>query len=254
MLRKMTDVDVKEGLKVILSRINEACKRRTPELESVEPRLVAVSKTKPVKLIIEAYEGGQRHFGENYVQELEEKAYNADILEKCKDIRWHFIGHLQTNKVNKVLCFPNIYLIETVDSEKLATTLNKNWPKFGPPDSKLKVMIQVNTSGEEEKNGIDPAEVCNLTKYVLNECSNLQLDGLMTIGRFGYNPEDGPNPDFLCLKSCRDEICQALDLDWKNINLSMGMSDDFEHAIELGSTNVRVGSSLFGFRPRKVRK
>lgn len=67
----------------------------------------------------------------------------------------------------------------------------------------------------------------------MKECGNLQLDGLMTIGRFGYNPEDGPNPDFLCLKSCRDEICQNLGLDWKNINLSMGMSDDFEHAVSL---------------------
>ncbi|XP_018567938.1 pyridoxal phosphate homeostasis protein [Anoplophora glabripennis] len=254
MLKKMTDVDVRKGIKNVLTRIEEACKKRPPELEAVEPRLVAVSKTKPVNLILEAYEGGQRHFGENYVQELEEKATNADILEKCKDIRWHFIGHLQKNKVNKVLCLPNIYLIETVDSQKLATTLNNHWPKFGPPDTKLKIMIQVNTSGEGEKNGIPPAEVCSLTEYVLKECGNLQLDGLMTIGRFGYNPEDGPNPDFLCLKTCRDEICQNLGLDWKNINLSMGMSDDFEHAIELGSTNVRVGSSIFGYRPRKVRE
>lgn len=122
------------------------------ELDAVEPRLVAVSKTKPVNLIIEAYEEGQRHFGENYVQELEEKANNAEIVEKCKDIRWHFIGHLQKNKVNKVLCLPNIYLIETVDSQKLATTLNNHWPKFGPPNSKLKIMIQINTSGEEGKN------------------------------------------------------------------------------------------------------
>lgn len=121
------------------------------ELDAVEPRLVAVSKTKPVNLIIEAYEEGQRHFGENYVQELEEKANNAEILEKCKDIRWHFIGHLQKNKVNKVFSLPNIYLVETVDSQKLATVLNNNWPKFGPPNSKLKILIQVNTSGEEGK-------------------------------------------------------------------------------------------------------
>ncbi|KAJ8917816.1 hypothetical protein NQ315_010725 [Exocentrus adspersus] len=251
MLRRMSEVDVRQGMKSVLSRIEEACKRRPPELEALEPRLVAVGKLKPISLIIEAYEAGQRHFGENYVQELEEKATNAEILEKCKEIRWHFIGHLQKNKVNKVLCLPNLYLIETVDSQKLATALNTNWPKFGPPDSKLRIMIQVNTSGEDEKNGIDPSEVCGLTEYVLKECGNLLLDGLMTIGRFGYNPEDGPNPDFLCLKRCRDEICQNLGLDWKNINLSMGMSDDFEHAIELGSTNVRVGTSIFGYRPKK---
>lgn len=110
---------------------------------------MAVSKTKPANLIVAAYEEGQRHFGENYVQELEEKATNELILERCKDIRWHFIGHLQSNKVNKVLCLPNLYIIETVDSQKLATLLNKNWPKFGPPDSKLRIMLQVNTSAED---------------------------------------------------------------------------------------------------------
>lgn len=98
---------------------------------------------------MQAYEEGQRHFGENYVQELEEKANNAIILEKCKEIQWHYIGHLQTNKVNKVLCLPNIYMIETLDSQKLATQLNKSWSKFGPPGSTLNVMVQVNTSEEE---------------------------------------------------------------------------------------------------------
>lgn len=96
-----------------------------------------------------AYEEGQRHFGENYVQELEEKANNSLILEKCKEIKWHYIGHLQSNKINKILCLPNIYMIETVDSQKLATQLNKNWPKFGLPGSKLNILVQVNTSGED---------------------------------------------------------------------------------------------------------
>lgn len=100
-------------------------------------------------MILEAYEVGQRHFGENYVQELVDKATDSVILEKCKDIKWHFIGHLQNNKVNKVLGIPNLYLIETLDSQKLANNLNKSWPKFGPPDSKLRVMLQVNTSKEE---------------------------------------------------------------------------------------------------------
>ncbi|XP_057663924.1 pyridoxal phosphate homeostasis protein [Diorhabda carinulata] len=251
MLKKMSEIDVKQGLKIVLSKIEEACSKRTLELQALEPTLVAVSKTKPVNLIVAAYEDGQRHFGENYVQELEEKANNPIILEKCKDIKWHFIGHLQSNKVNKVISLPNIHLIETVDSQKLASLLDKNWPKFGPPESKLKIMIQVNTSGEEEKNGIAPTEVCNVVQYVLKECKNLDLDGLMTIGKFGYDPADGPNPDFVCLKKCRDDICQALGIDWKDIGLSMGMSDDFEHAIELGSTNVRVGSSIFGYRPKK---
>lgn len=82
-----------------------------------------------------------------------------------------------------------------------------------------------------EKNGIPPSEVETLTKYILNECKNLKLEGLMTIGKYGYNPEDGPNPDFVCLKQCRDEICQNLGLDWKELNLSMGMSTDYEQAV-----------------------
>lgn len=100
-------------------------------------------------MIIEAYNAGQRHFGENYVNELVDKANNKDILEKCKDIKWHFIGNLQTNKVNKILPLPNLYIIETIDDEKLAAKVNTNWPKYGSPDVKLNVMVQVNTSAEE---------------------------------------------------------------------------------------------------------
>ncbi|CAH0556114.1 unnamed protein product [Brassicogethes aeneus] len=251
MLKIMSEFDIKQGLRVVLSKLEEASQRRKPELQCIKPTLVAVSKTKPASCIIEAYEEGQRHFGENYVNELVEKANNPDILEKCKDIKWHFIGHLQSNKINKVLALKNIHMIETVDSQKLATNLNKSWPNFGPPDSKLKIFVQVNTSGEQEKNGIEPKEVGNLVKFILSDCKNLQLHGLMTIGKYGYNPEDGPNPDFLKLKSCRDDVCSNLELDWKSVNLSMGMSDDFEQAIELGSTYVRVGSKIFGYRPKK---
>lgn len=100
--------------------------------------------------IVAAYEADQRHFGENYVNELEEKAYSPLILEKCKEIRWHFIGNLQRNKVNKVLNIPNLYVIETVSSDKLVNALNNSWPKFRKSDdSKLNVMVQVNTSQEK---------------------------------------------------------------------------------------------------------
>lgn len=120
------------------------------ELSYFEPRLVAVSKTKSVPLIIEAYEAGQKHFGENYVAELLEKGHDPDILSKCKDIRWHFIGKLQSNKINKVLAVPNLYIVETVHSKKLATGLDNAWSKFRKTDqSLLKVMVQINTSGEE---------------------------------------------------------------------------------------------------------
>lgn len=248
----MAEFDIKLGLRNVLQRIETVCSKRDPELQDVKPQLVAVSKTKPVECIIEAYEEGQRHFGENYVQELEEKATNPLILEKCKGIKWHFIGHLQTNKVNKILPLPNMYLIETVDSQKLATQLNKNWPKFGAPESKLNIMIQVNTSGEDEKSGINPSQVNSLAEYVIKECTNLRLHGLMTIGQFGYDLSKGPNPDFICLKKCRDDLCKGLNLNWREVSLSMGMSDDFEHAIEMGSTNVRVGSSIFGYRQKKT--
>lgn len=191
-----------------------------------------MSKTKPIEMIIECYEEGQRHFGENYIQELAEKANNKDILEKCKEIQWHYIGNVQSNKLNKILGIPNLYIIETVDREKIAEALNKSWPKFNENgEKKLNVFIQVNTSGEEAKGGVEPTNVISLAKFVIEQCPNLKFDGLMTIGRFDYNVEDGPNPDFLCLKRCRDEICQHLEIDWKDVKLSMGMSDDFEHAV-----------------------
>lgn len=119
------------------------------ELQCIPPILVAASKLKPPELIVEAYEAGQRHFGENYVQEIEEKAVHPLILERCKAIKWHFIGHLQSNKINKVLALPNLYLIETVHNEKLAEQLNKHWPRFTAEGQKLNVMVQVNISGEE---------------------------------------------------------------------------------------------------------
>lgn len=119
------------------------------DLPQVVPRLVAVSKIKPAALIVEAYEAGQRHFGENYVNELAEKASDPLILEKCKDIKWHFIGHLQTNKVNKLLGSPKLFMVETVDSEKLADNLNKQWPKYRQSDERLPVMVQINTSAED---------------------------------------------------------------------------------------------------------
>lgn len=100
--------------------------------------------------MISAYEAGQRHFGENYVNELADKANSPEILEKCKDIRWHFIGHLQKSNVNKLLKVANLHLVETVDSEKIATALDNAWPKYRKSeDSKLRIMVQVNTSREE---------------------------------------------------------------------------------------------------------
>ncbi|CAK9808874.1 Pyridoxal phosphate homeostasis protein [Anthophora quadrimaculata] len=241
-----------ENLKIVQNKIAAACSKRSSEYKYFEPRLVAVSKLQPPESIIEAYEAGQRHFGENYVNELAEKGNHKQILEKCVDIHWHFIGHLQRNKVNKILNVPNLYIIETIDNEKLASTLNTSWPKFRKYDDlKLKVMVQVNTSNEQEKNGCEITHVSSLVKHIIDNCKNLEFMGLMTIGMFGYDVSKGPNPDFLCLKECKEKVSKELAIDLKEIELSMGMSNDYEHAVELGSTSVRVGTAIFGARPKK---
>ncbi|KAI8423318.1 hypothetical protein MSG28_014337 [Choristoneura fumiferana] len=245
------EVDVMYGLRNVLSKIEGAVARRSKDLPQISPRLVAVSKIKPPAVIIQAYEAGQRDFGENYVNELAEKASNPDILGKCKDIKWHFIGHLQNNKINKLLGSPGLFMVETVDSEKLADNLNKQWPKYRKEEEKLKVMVQVNTSAEEAKNGVPPSEATSLVEHVLKQCPNLEFIGLMTIGIYDYDMANGPNPDFITLAKCRQELCEKLNMDIKNIELSMGMSTDYEHAIEQGATTVRVGSVIFGARPPK---
>lgn len=112
--------------------------------------LVAVSKLHPKEAVIEAYKAGQRVFGENYVQELFDKASDPEVLATCPDIEWHFIGHLQSNKVNKLISVPNLRLVQTIDSEKLAAALDKAWSSKGSHNP-LRVLAQVNTSGEESK-------------------------------------------------------------------------------------------------------
>lgn len=240
----MAESTVVKGLTDIYSRIDAACLKTGL---AFKPRLVAVSKTKPKELVIEAYEHGQRNFGENYIQELFDKSNESQILERCKDIRWHFIGNLQKNKVNKLIGVPGLYAVETVDSEKLATVLDKAWSKSDKKEL-LNVMVQVNTSGEESKNGCTPVESVDLVKHVLEKCPSLKFIGLMTIGQYIEESLKGPNKDFLCLKKCREEVAEKLNLSVENIELSMGMSHDFEHAIELGSTSVRVGTAIFGTR------
>ncbi|XP_078669914.1 pyridoxal phosphate homeostasis protein-like [Branchiostoma floridae x Branchiostoma belcheri] len=242
-----SDSEVGRALRSVLDRVQTAATKRSQDLPKVQPRLVAVTKTKPKDLILSAYKAGQRHFGENYVQELTDKASDPEIVGQLNDIRWHFIGHLQRNKVNKVTGIPNLYMVETVDSEKLATAINASWEKLGRTE-RLKVMVQVNTSREEQKHGIPPEQVCELYKHVVENCPHLQAVGIMTIGVYDYDLRNGPNPDFQVLLKCRTDICQAFNLQPEEVELSMGMSTDFEHAIEVGSTNIRVGSTIFGAR------
>ncbi|KAJ7296960.1 hypothetical protein O6H91_01G171100 [Diphasiastrum complanatum] len=225
------------ALRVVFERIEQAAQQAGRCSSQV--RLVAVSKTKPVSVIKEVYEAGHRYFGENYVQELIDKAPQLP-----GDIKWHYIGHLQSNKAkNLVANVPNLYMVEGVDSTKVANYLDR--AVAGLERKPLKVLVQVNTSGEESKSGVEPSECVELARHVNTQCPNLEFSGLMTIGMPDYTstPEN-----FKALANCREEICKALDISEEGCELSMGMSSDFELAVQMGSTNIRVGSTIFGVR------
>eukprot|EP00700_Malawimonas_jakobiformis_P003901 EC726839.1.p1 GENE.EC726839.1~~EC726839.1.p1 ORF type:complete len:242 (+),score=46.33 EC726839.1:90-815(+) len=204
------------------------------------PRLVAVSKLKPASDIQDAYNAGQRHFGENYVQELVSKA-----SELPADIKWHFIGPLQSNKAKALVAVPNLFMVESVHSAKIASSLDKACAAI--QRAELGVFVQVNTSGEDTKSGVEPQQCLALVQHVIGSCPRLRFKGLMTIG----SPQT-PEADFKVLVECRQTVSAALQLPVDAIELSMGMSDDFERAIAAGSTNVRVGSLIFGHRPAKA--
>ncbi|XP_064382917.1 pyridoxal phosphate homeostasis protein-like isoform X2 [Halichondria panicea] len=195
-----------------------------------------------------AYNQGLRHFGENYVQELESKARYLHNHTNCTDIKWHFIGHLQSKKAKLLTNIPGMWMVETLDSLKLANKLNSYWGLRENGSHLLKVLVQVNTSKEESKHGCMPEESVDLVQYVMENCENLDFKGLMTIGQMGHSyDERGSNPDFLRLVDCHDKVKKLLKIH-RPLELSMGMSGDYEHAIEHGSTSVRVGTALFGPR------
>ncbi|KAK5826277.1 uncharacterized protein LOC108484467 [Gossypium arboreum] len=230
------------ALRSVLQRVHQTAERCGRESQRIH--VVAVSKTKPVSVIRQVYDAGHRCFGENYVQEIVEKAPQLP-----DDIEWHFIGNLQSNKVKPLIAgVPNLAMVETVDDEKIANHLNRVVGSF--ERKPLKVLVQVNTSGEESKSGVEPSGCVELVKHVSLNCPNLQFCGLMTIGMPDYTstPEN-----FKTLANCRSEVCKVLGIPEEQCELSMGMSSDFELAIEMGSTNVRVGSTIFGAReyPKK---
>ncbi|KAL3923340.1 MAG: hypothetical protein SGPRY_004249 [Prymnesium sp.] len=208
------------------------------------PVLIAVSKTKPPELLQCAYDAGQREFGENYVAELCEKAKLMGA-----DVRWHFIGHLQSNKVKLLLSVPNLACIHTLDSLKLAAEVNKH-AALSRPDTPLEVMVQVNTSGEESKSGCLPAECAELCSQLVSTCPQLSLRGLMCIGKYSSS-EGAADEDFACLSACRLQVAARMQCEpsvWppalhgqhlaiktvhpclQTLALSMGMSHDFELA------------------------
>jgi pyridoxal phosphate enzyme (YggS family) len=228
-------------LKLILQRINEI----TPANRS-PVRLIAISKTKPVKDIIELYHAGQRYFGENYVEELEKKSNDNLIQSQCPDIRWHFVGHLQRKKVSRIITrVSNLDCIQTIDSMDLANRLNLILQQQS--SRKLNILIQINTSNEKQKFGLEPKQFLSLYEYIKTNCPLLTCQGLMTIGSLN-NVQTENDRDFQVLIECREELCKKYQYDLNNIELSMGMSHDYERAIQAGSTIIRVGSSIFGAR------
>lgn len=218
--------------------------------------MVAVSKLKPASDIAGLYEGiGHLHFGENYVSELVEK---AKLLPR--DIKWHFIGALQTNKCKILGAIPNLFAVETVDTIKKAEALNKSRAQLSQsssnPIQKLQIYIQINTSNEPNKAGIkveedlinDTSDLILLTKFIKEDCKELELSGLMTIGSFQESTKNLEyNADFDRLVKIRDMLEDRIGI--RPLGLSMGMSSDFGLAIRMGSDNVRVGSKIFGERP-----
>ena len=229
---------IADALDTIRSKVKTATS--SAERDGAPPRLVAVSKTKPVELLQAAYDAGQRDFGENYVQELITK---APLLPD--DIAWRFIGKLQSNKAKPLVQgVRSLAAVETVDTAKLADRLQTAVAGLEPPRAtSLGVFIQVNTSPwEGSKGGVLAEEVLPLAEHIRAKCPGLQLCGLMTIGA----PDDASC--FAALRQCRDDLASRLGVSSSDLELSMGMSGDFEVAIAAGSDSVRVGSSIFGQR------
>lgn len=229
---------LKENLYQVQENMKEAC-RRSGRAES-DVTLIAVSKTKPLPMLEEVYSLGIRDFGENKVQELVDKAEQLS-----DDIRWHMIGHLQRNKVKYIV--DKVYMIHSVDSLRLAEEISKEAVKRGII---VNILIEVNVAGEESKFGVTPEDTPGLVQEI-SHLPGILVRGLMTIAPFVENAEDN-RIFFSALKKLYVDITN------KNIDnvrmdyLSMGMTGDYEVAIEEGASFVRVGTGIFGERSYQV--
>ena len=227
-----------DNLKDVEERIQAACDRSGRKREDV--LLVAVSKTKPVEMIEEAYEYGKREFGENKPQELRDK---YEVLPK--NLRFHMIGHLQTNKIKYVI--DRVVLIHSIDSIHLAEAVNAEAKKH---NRIMPVLVEVNVAQEESKSGFLVEETENAIREIA-KLSNIQVEGLMTIAPFVENAEEN-RQYFVKLRKL------SVDIAAKNIDnvtmhhLSMGMTGDYGVAIEEGATMVRVGTGIFGERNYQI--
>ena len=228
---------IKENLNEVQNNIIIAAKDAGRDPKDVT--LIAVSKTKPVEMLKEAYDAGMRDFGENKVQEIVEK---YDKLPD--DIRWHLIGHLQTNKVKYII--DKVYMIHSVDSYKLACEISKQAVK---KNVTIPILIEVNIANEETKFGVKPEE-CEELVSMISKLPGIIIKGLMTVAPFVDDSAEN-RPYFSALKQL------LVDINRKNIDnvnmdcLSMGMSGDYSVAIKEGATFVRVGTNIFGQRQYK---
>lgn len=218
---------IKANLEAVEERIERAANRAGRKREEIT--LIAVTKVFPAEIILGAYAAGLRQFGENFVQEFEGK---KPAVARLEGARVHLIGHLQSNKARRAAELFDV--IQTVDTPKLARRLNE----YGRD---LEVMIEVKLSGEESKRGAAEDDVSQLIDAV-RACENLNLTGLMTMPPWSVDPEPA-RAYFIRLRAIAERHAVQ--------NLSMGMSNDFEVAIEEGATHIRVGSALFGSRPKK---
>lgn len=227
---------IAENIAQIREQITACCVRRQRDPASV--RLVAVSKVKPAAMVEEAFLAGQTIFGESYVQEFGEKAAQVK-----QPVEWHFIGHLQSNKVKYLRGM--VSLIHSVDRLSLAQEIDRQWGKDGKTAN---VLIQVNLGEEESKSGTTSQELVSLVGQVA-QLEHVRIRGLMALPPWLEDPEE-VRPYFRELRSLAQEI-QALKLPGVEMqDLSMGMSHDFAVAIEEGATLVRIGTAIFGERHR----
>jgi len=215
----------------------EAYEQLIADLGSHHVTLVAVSKTKSVEEIKELYDLGQKDFGENYVQEVTEKQSQLP-----NDIRWHFIGHLQSNKVKQIT--PFIHLIQSVDSLKLLQEINKQAKKN---DRVIDCLLQVHIAQEETKFGLDENELNDLLNNSISQYQNIQIVGLMGMASLTDDMEK-VRSEFKYLRSIFNKHAKLQTSHFKLQTLSMGMSSDYFVAIEEGSNMVRIGSLIFGAR------
>jgi PLP dependent protein len=227
-------MSVSTNIEKIRERIYEACNKSQRGPDNVN--IVAVTKTVNATAISEAINAGVKIVGENRVQEAWNKFQTVE-----QSARWHMIGHLQTNKVKRALQFANV--LESVDSLRLAEEINRRSQELNKPAT---VFLQVNTSFEESKFGLGPHNVVEFLKKIA-EFEFLNVKGLMTVGAFLPDPEN-VRPCFSKLRDLRDQINDTNSNRFEIQYLSMGMTNDFEVAIEEGATHIRIGRAIFGER------